>query len=537
VTYREANALITALRRPAAYDHPVGRIVLLETHISWVLLSGPYAYKVKKPVSFGFVDFSTLELRRQFCAEELRLNQRLAPDLYLDVVPILGPVGQARFGPPEALMGPSDAPLEDELDAMIDVAVRMRQFDQDDLLPAALKRGAINGGMIDRLAHDLACFQARAAIAAPSGPYGSFEAVVAPADANIAALMAVEVLIPRLRPLQDWSRTTLAALAPLLPARRQAERIREGHGDLHLGNMALLGGRITVFDALEFNPALRWIDVISDLAFLVMDLHQSGHAGLGWRLLNRWLESSGDYEGLRLWRWYEAYRALVRAKVAVLRATQQGLPPLGDPSTAASVERYLALAEGLMRPTPQALVLTHGVSGSGKSHHSLQVCERLGAIRIRSDVERKRLAGLWGEPRQRHPQASGPLYGAAMSDLLFEQRLPQLAEAVLAGGFTPIVDATFLRRRQRQAWAERARRWGVPLVILEFSAPAELVLQRIAERGRRGDDPSDADAAVVRQQWHTLEPLDSGERSQAVQVDATADPECTTAALRQRLRV
>ncbi len=193
MTYREANALITALRRPAAYDHPVGRIVLLETHISWVLLSGPYAYKVKKPVSFGFVDFSTLELRRQFCAEELRLNQRLAPDLYLDVVPILGPVGQARFGPPEALMGPSDAPLEDELDAMIDVAVRMRQFDQDDLLPAALKRGAINGGMIDRLAHDLACFQARAAIAAPSGPYGSFEAVVAPADANIAALMAVEV--------------------------------------------------------------------------------------------------------------------------------------------------------------------------------------------------------------------------------------------------------------------------------------------------------------------------------------------------------
>ncbi len=420
---------------------------------------------------------------------------------------------------------------------VVELAVRMHRFPQENLLPAALARGAVDGPCIDQLALDLARFHATAALPAPGDPWGQAAAVRAPVEANFRALEPATALQPRLETLERWSRARLAALAPRLPERLRQGRVRECHGDLHLGNLALLEGRITVFDALEFNPALRWIDGISELAFLVMDLQQAGEAGLANRLRNRWLEQSGDYEGLRLWRWYAAYRALVRAKVAVLRALQQRPDPLGDAAVAAEVERYVAHAEAQGRPQPQAVVLTHGVSGAGKSHHALALCSTgaLELIRLRSDVERKRLAGLWGEPLLPACPEANPLYGEAMDRRLFEQRLPELAAAVLEGGFLPLVDATFLRREQRRAWAERARRWGVPLVILSFTTPPELARQRVARRQAAGRDPSDADAAVLEQQWSRLEPLDANEQALAIRVVPDQDPAQTAAALRERL--
>ncbi|MEB3165367.1 MAG: AAA family ATPase [Cyanobacteriota bacterium] len=483
--------LIASLLRPEAYAHPVVSIRLIETHLSWVLLTGSTAYKIKKPLNLGFVDFSTLELRHRACLEELRLNRRLAPALYRDVVPIHGPCEHAR------LYG--DGPV-------IEWAVRMQEFPEQALLSDALERGAVEPQAFALLAERLARFHAEAAVAPPGSSWGTVAQVGEPALANLTVLeacpaAAAAAAVPRLR---RWSEQTLAQLAPLLERRRQAGRIRECHGDLHLGNMALLEGVITVFDALEFSPALRWIDVISDLAFLVMDLERRRRPELAARVLNRWLECSGDYAGMALWRWYVTYRALVRAKVTALRLAQQGADPAsGSSGDRSALERdlrdYLQLAvERGVAPRSPTLVITHGLSGSGKTHLAADLCRRLGWIHLRSDLERKRCFGL---PLDRPSPVPVPgLYDPATTRTLYEQTLPDAARAVLAAGWSLIVDATFLLREQRQCMAQVARQLGCRFVILSFPADPGQARVRIDQRRAAGDDPSDADASVLAHQ-------------------------------------
>ena len=306
------NPLVRALLDPAAYDHPVAAVELIETHISWIFLTGHFAYKLKKPVNLGFVDFSTPELRRRCCEEELRLNRRLAADLYLGLRDLHGPPERAHLG--------GEGPV-------IEALVQMRQFQQRDLLPEALSRGRVKPEQIDRLADDLAHFHAGAAQASPADPWGTPERVLEPALANLETLAQLGRFPPDGEAMTGWTRQELRRLQPLLEARRERGRIRECHGDLHLGNMALQEERIRVFDCLEFSPPLRWIDPISDLAFLVMDLQQRCHGELALQLLNRWLETGGDHGSLPLLPWYLAYRALVRAKVTALRLQQSNLAP------------------------------------------------------------------------------------------------------------------------------------------------------------------------------------------------------------------
>jgi len=326
-----------------------------------------------------------------------------------------------------------------------------------------------------------------------------------PALANLTVLEACPAAAAAVPLLRGWSEQTLAHLAPLLEHRRQAGRIRECHGDLHLGNMALLEGVITVFDALEFSPSLRWIDVISDLAFLVMDLERRRRPELAARVLNRWLECSGDYAGMALWRWYVTYRALVRAKVAALRLAQQGgadpAPgPSGDrPALERDLRDYLQLAlERGVSPRPSTLVITHGLSGSGKTHLAADLCRRLGWIHLRSDLERKRPFGL---PLDRPSPGQVPgLYDPATTRTLYEQTLPDAARAVLGAGWSLIVDATFLLREQRRCMAQVARQLGCRFVILSFPADPGQARVRIDQRRAAGDDASDADASVLAHQ-------------------------------------
>lgn len=500
-TARPLPAVVASLLRPGAYPHAVERVELLETHISWVFLTGSYAYKLKKPVDFGFLDFSTPERRELFCHEELRLNRRLSGDLYCDVVPLHGPPHRASFC--------GDGPV-------IDHAVRMRQFPQTALLPAVLQRGELSDGLIERLADDLARFQAQAAVAPISGPHGSAEVVREPVLANFAALEASPLLRDqagspgRLQRLRHWAELEWQRLRPRFGERLAAGRVRECHGDLHLGNLVLQEGRIVPFDCLEFSDTLRWIDVISEMAFLVMDLQEHGQGRLGQRLLNRWLEQSGDWDGLDLWRWYGCYRALVRAKVAALG---------GD----AALHAYLQLAERLIDPPRPLLAITTGVSGLGKSRHALAIAERLGWIRLRSDVVRKRLFGLWGIPPL--PVCSGDPYRAEVSEELFAHRLPALAVQLIGAGFPVVVDATFLRRLARRRMAELAVQLGVPFLILQPSASPAEARERIRRRLRHGRDPSDATEAVLERQLAMAEPLDAAEQACCLVIEPDADPD------------
>ena len=497
----EVDPLISALLRPEAHEPPELSIELLETHISWILLVGDFAYKIKKPVNLGFVDFSSTTRRAWFCAEELRLNRRLAPALYLAVVPIHGPIEQASFH--------GEGPV-------IEMALKMRRFPQAALLPAALERGEVTPTAFEGLAERLAAFHAGAAVAGPSDGWGEPAAVRGPALANLEVLERHRVNPAIVASLRRWTVAAADRLAPHFQRRKAEGRVRECHGDLHLGNMAIVGGRIEVFDCLEFSPELRWIDVISDLAFAAMDLQQRGLQRPADRLLAQWLERSGDYPALELWSWYRIYRALVRAKVCVLRLEQGELGAEDAEELRHSLEAYLAWALGVTQVRRPALVITHGISGSGKSHWARRLATRPGWLQLRSDIERKRRFGLWGDLQDpgsgQNLRDPAQLYSPEVSRWLYRERLPACTVAALAAGLNVVVDATFLKRKHREVFRALAARCGANFAVLECLSDPEEARQRIKRRREVGGDPSDADAAVISRQLSGLERIGEGER-------------------------
>ncbi|MFQ5486896.1 MAG: AAA family ATPase [Gammaproteobacteria bacterium] len=501
------TTLIQALQNAALYDHPVTGFTVVETHISWVILTGDYAYKIKKPVDLGFLDFSTLEKRHFYCEEELRLNRRLAPQLYLAVVAITGSVANPQLNG----SGPA-----------IEYAVKMRQFHQDRQFDRLLARDGLRPGHIDRVAELIAGCHAHAAVARPDTPYGSPALVWQPVAENyqqILPLLRDEKDVARLQKLQQWFSEQRTAHEARFIQRKAAGYIRECHGDLHLANIALFEDEVLIFDCLEFNDRLRWIDVISDAAFLVMDLESRGQRALAWRFLNDYLHHSGDYEALPLLPYYLAYRAMVRAKVASIRRGQERLDDQAKTAAEQEFQNYLALAESYSRPRRPALFITHGLSGSGKTTITQPLLENLGAVRIRSDVERKRLFGMDSEQSAAAAPAQG-LYSAAASECTY-QRLAELAGTVIEAGFPVVVDATFLRREWRMAFHELARQLGVPFLILHCHAPQALLRRWIVQRRMSGGDASDADLAVLDHQLATQEPLTAQEQQWTVDIDTT----------------
>lgn len=505
--------LADALRDPAAYPEP-GTVEHLETHISHVFLTGGHAYKIKKAVNLGFLDFTTLARRKHFCEEELRINRRLAPDVYLGVVPITGTSG---------------APQVEGAGTPIEYAVKMRRFPQESVLDRLADAGALAPEHIDDIARQLAAFHDAAAIAPHDADFGTPARIRAVAADNFAPIRArlEDEMAPRLAELQVWTEHEGVRLAPLMTLRKQQGRIRECHGDLHLGNIALLDGRAVLFDALEFDEALRWIDVVNEVSFLAMDLHAHARSDLAARFVDAWCSHSGDYAGLALLRYYEVYRALVRAKVAALRATQQ--PADGD-ELRASARRctgLVTLADALRRPAAPRLVLLHGVSGSGKTWGAQRMLEATGAIRIRSDVERKRLSGL--DPGGRTDSAlDGGIYAQDFTARTYAH-LAALARDILRAGFSVLVDATFLRRDRRDAFLRIAGEEGVPARIASFVAREEVLRARVQARQTAASDASEATLQVLEQQLRTREPLWPAEQDIAVEFDTSVMSEACIA--------
>lgn len=499
------DRLIQALTQRSVYAHPTTEITVLQTHISWVVLTGLYAYKIKKPVNLGFVDFSTLAKRHFFCQEELRLNRRLAPHLYLEVVTI--------FGTPERpCLHPEGSPIE--------YAVKMRQFPQEQLLSHLLAAGKLQASHIDQLVHEMSAFHARIATADAASLFGTPEAVYHPVHDNFQHLFDCiddPARQAHARELETWCQHTFATRRGDIVARKQDGFVRECHGDLHLGNMLLLDEAVVVFDCLEFNESLRWIDVASDVAFLTMDLEDRGRPDLAHRFLNGYLEATGDYGLLRLLPFYLTYRATVRAKVAGIRLGQSHLLPEEVQHMRQEFGSYLDLATRYTRPSPPRLFITHGLSGSGKTAGSQRVLEAIGAIRLRSDVERKRLYGL--VPMERSTDRSAlNLYAPAVTQRTYAH-LAQQAARVVQAGFSAVVDATFLQRAQRDTFRHLAATLGVPFTILAFQAPEETLQRRVARRSVQADDASEADLAVLHDQLAAQEPLTADEQAYALTID------------------
>lgn len=485
--------LIKALQNPACYPHPVASVKLLETHISWVLLAGDYVYKIKKPVDFGFLDFSTLARRQFFCQEELRLNRRLAPDLYLEVVGI--------GGSPEApVLGAEPA---------FECAVKMRRFCEDRLLDHCLAQGRLTVRQLERLAETMAQFHANLPPAEPDSGFGHAEAIFAPTRQNFLQLAQLldESYADRLASLQAANEEECQRCLPLFSRRLQAGMVRECHGDLHLGNIVLLDDQPIPFDGIEFNPALRWIDGISDVGFLIMDLLHRQRPDLAYAFLNAYLQNSGDYAGLGVLIFYLGYRALVMAKVSAIRARQT--------DKTASLERcdsYLTLAEQFYQPKRPALIITHGLPGCGKTVVSQIVLEKFQLIRLRSDVERKRLFGLQAL-QQSQSSIEGGIYSAEATVRTYRHLL-EVSRQILQNGFSVIVDAAFLKRHERQAFGSLARELAVPFAILHIHGDEALQRRRILQRQAERSDASEADVAV----YELLKSAQEGLSDEEIQV-------------------
>ena len=494
-------ALLRAQNPPVAVD-------LIETHISFVLLAGERAYKIRKAVRLEFLDFTTLALRQHDCTEELRLNRRSAPALYLDVVPITGTPEQPALGG----CGP-----------VIDWAVEMRAFAQSGLWDRLALAGGLSPAHIDALVEALGAFHDAAAVARPADPRGRADRVRAPMLDNLRALAAVCTTPDEragLAALGRWEALAFDTLRNGFDQRLRDGWVRECHGDLHLGNVTQVDGTPTMFDCLEFSADLRWTDVMSDVAFLAMDLQSHGLARLAQRFVNGCIERGDDHGGLEVLRYYTVHRALVRAKVAALRREQLAAasPGAGGPEAARAPGHYLDTALANTNHTPPVLMLTHGCSGSGKTALTQSLLELCGAIRIRADVQRKRLFGL---PALAHtdPHARAQVYSDEATAAT-HARLRELAALALGSGYSVILDATFLAHEQRQRARLLADGLGVGFVIIDFHASAATLRERVRQRALRSDDASEADLSVLQAQLANVQPLRPDEAAAVFQFDA-----------------
>jgi len=488
------NPLITELLSTLQAEGEVTQVV--QTHISWVILTEKLAYKIKKPIKNNFLDYATLDHRRWCCEEELRLDQRFAPDLYLDVIPL------TRNSRGVQIAGDGD---------VVEYAVRMRRFPSQDVLQNRLRTGHVTRAQIREFAFHLADFHQSAERASAESEFGQVEQVSRDALDNIDALKgAVEATV--LQRLKLWTQKQFELLRADLEQRRMAGWIRECHGDLHSGNIVWWHERFVPFDGIEFNAHFRWIDVVSDAAFLAMDLRALGHRQLAAIFVSSYLERTGDYSALRLLRWYMVYRALVRAKVAALSMQQQIPHSAAYAATADDLRQHLQLADQLAHTEAEnkTLWITHGLSGSGKSTVAEQIVADQGAIRLRSDVERKRLWGQTGEFRPTAPETE-QLYAADMTHNTY-QHLLSLCQTVVAAGYGVVVDATCLKYEQRHSFQLLAEQLGVPFRILDCRQELQELKRRLAERQALGRDPSDATDQVLEYQLLHQEPLRPSEQ-------------------------
>lgn len=502
--------VITRLQNPAAFDHPVKYFKVMETHISWVILTGSYAYKIKKPVNYDFLDYSTLAKRHHYCLEEIRLNRLLAPEIYLGVVAI-------------TLAG--DQLTVNGKGTTVEYAVKMIEFAQTDIFPYLLMHTQnLMPDVFNQLATIIAAFHQQAAILQNENiGMSTPEQIHTPVLQNfeqIHSLLQDKQDQQLLQGLKDHSLNEIHRLQPYFIQRKQQGFIRACHGDLHLGNIILYQQRPLIFDCIEFNDNFRWIDTMADLAFLLMDLEDQKRFDLSHLLLNQYCAITGDYIGLTILNFYKTYRAIIRAKTTLLRANQT--QATDKTFLIIQYRNYIKLAESYCQPQyTSALLIMHGIAGTGKSTLANHLVTALGAIQIRSDVERKRLLGLTADART-HSAVNQGIYTADLSEKTY-QRLADLANDLLQAGQLVIVDASFLLQAQRECMRKIANDLQIPFYILSCQVSPETITQRIQARQAKQQDPSEAYLAVVQMQQQTQQALTLDEQKHCLVTQDYAD--------------
>jgi len=478
-------SLITALSDPQAYPHPVARLHVVQTHASCVFLTGEYVYKIKKPVNFGFLDYSTLERRRRCCEQELALNRRLCPEVYLDLVPAVRQAGRLRVAVP-------GTPVE--------WAVRMRQLPEADMLPARLAAGTVTAAHLEGIAAVLAAFHARAAAGPAVAAFGAPEAVARNVEENFAQTehrVGDSLPAEHLAVIREYSRRFLAEHRELFHLRMREGRIRDGHGDLRAQNLCLHPGLqpgIQVLDCIEFNDRFRYGDVAADLAYLAMDLDLAGRADLRQVLVDRYVQLSADPQLRQLLPFYGCYRAYVRGKIALLTGEEAEIPAAERRShqelAAAAFDLSRSYAERRERP---ALLITVGYSGSGKSALARELARRLPAVHLASDAVRKELAGVAPSASLSEAQYAAEKRGSIYAELR-RRALPHLLR-----GEHVLLDATFLAPAERENAAALAAEGQAELWVVECRCPDAVIRRRLLHRAA-APDSSDAGLAVYEAQ-------------------------------------
>ena len=487
-----------AMLKPAFYPHATDTIRVIETHISWVILTGVFVYKVKKHLKLDFLDFSTLEQRKHYCQEELRLNRQFAPDYYLDVVTI------TQQNESIALQGHGQA---------IEYALKMKHFADNCLLNQLIRDDKFTSDQLDQLASSIANIHQNLPRADKNSRFGDSKITLQAALDNFSTLEKL-IIEPEdqanLNQLHNWTLDFVNTNKALFEERKEQGFIRECHGDLHLGNITVSGKQVIAFDCIEFNEAFRWIDVINDIAFLVMDLHFHQHPEFARRLLNQYLEITGDYSGLKLMKFYLVYRALVRCKVEAIQQQQK------SSSDNSRYQTYLKLAKSFSQEIMPKVIITYGLSGSGKTVLSQLVIENSDTIRIRSDVERKRIFGLNALEKSNQALKS-QMYSQAATHQTYQQ-LAHLTEEIITAGYNVIIDATFLQKSARDFFHQLANRINCAFIILHTLAPISCLKKWIAERQTSGKDASEATIEILEQQLAKQEPLDAEEKKHALEI-------------------
>ena len=499
-------AMLSTLQNADCFDHPVGEFTLMETHISYVLLTGSFAYKFKKNIDLGFLDFSTLEKRKFYLDEEYRLNKRLASDLYLGVLAISGSETNPSF--------------TDQNNSIIEYALKMVQFPVENQLDNLLDKNRLMPEHIDDLAKEMATFHTSLEPARMNTNYGDIDQICYLIMDNFNQInpeTGEEDLQSMLTHLKDWNTQKLDQLEQNFRQRKHQGFIRECHGDMHLSNMVLINNKVVIFDCIEFNQTFRWIDVISEIAFAMMDLGFRKRHDLANRLINNYLEQTGDYAGLQLLNFYRIYRSMVRAKVADIQR-RQTRDPTSRKQLTQKLYDHVSLADDYrQKKQPVFLCITHGFSGSGKTTYTEQLVDLSGAIRLRSDIERKRLFDLKAETIAGDKIGKG-LYKEDINKNTYDQ-LERLSRLTISAGYPVIVDATFIDRDKRDQFKKLSEELSIPFHILDFTASTSTLEKRITKRNSIGKDSSDADLAVLKHQLENNDHICEEEKQNTLIID------------------